>query len=237
VGGPFKDANCTVKAVKASEKQFAFKKGGEKLGFTAAGGVNLSGLIWFQDRGGQEVVCNSETATGKYDADGLSGAIREVEAVVLRFQACEDYQATVPCQEIVTNPLRGPLGDISGEGSKTPVVGIQLTPETAKGLFVTIHCGQFSFEVRGVQESVEGRAGGNCVIPTFAQPNVMSTSFTETYLSGGSFSGEQVPQHFQLSTSKFCNFEDHYSPRAGWDRMGLSLEAAVTNEEALEIKA
>jgi hypothetical protein len=234
--GKFKDANCTEKAgTKIEEKQFEFKKGGEALGYTAAGGEGVIETV-----SGSKLVCKARNETGKYDDD--SGTIKEVEEVVMTFKGCELPIFSASCQnpgapagEITTLPLKGPLGYISGEKTTKPVVGLELTPETAKGVFEEYECakGAIKFIVKGEEGAVEGKTGGNCVIAPFSEVNVMSASFQQTY-SGEK--GVQNPQHFQLATSKFCNLIVN-SNGGAFERMTWAITSTITNEEALEIKA
>src|SRR6202040_1109528 len=91
---------------------------------------------------GTKIICKTQSATGKYDADGASASIKEVESVVAKFEGCGIPALETKCNStgqaegvIATFLLKGPLGYISGEKTKTPVVGQLLTPEKAKGLF------------------------------------------------------------------------------------------------------
>jgi hypothetical protein len=225
--GKYKDANCTLKAkTLASEKQFEFKKGAEKVGLTSVGGEGV-----LETEAGTKVVCKTESATAKLDQD--SGVIKEVENVVARFNTCAIPALGIACQskgagleEIVTSSLKGPMGYIK----KSPAsVGQELTPEKAKGAFAEFECGAGAAKVV-VKEGTHG--GHNCVIAPVAPINVMSTSAEEIYSAASP--GHQNPENFEGKTE--CNLESALNGGAA-ERATQSLTATVTSEEALEIKA
>jgi hypothetical protein len=238
--GKYKNANCTEKAgTKVEEKQFEFKKGAksetEGVKFTSAGGEGI-----LETANGTKIVCTTQSAVGKYDQD--SGVIKEVENVTASFHGCGIPALEAKCNstaaaegDINTFALKGPLGYISGEKTKTPSVGQLLTPEKAKGLFAEFKClgGSITVKVKGKEGAVEGRTGGNCIIAPVESPNVMTTTATQVYSGAG---GKQVPQHFQLSTAKFCNLESNTNG-GPFEGATQALTTVVTNEEALEIKA
>jgi hypothetical protein len=233
--GKYKDAACVEKAgSKTAEKQFEFLKGGEHLGFSAA----AVGEAVLEAGGGTKIDCSSSTQTGKYDVD--NGAIKEVEGVVLRFKECSlpDF---FKCNskgaaegEIVTNALKGPLGYISGEKTMTPVVGQELTPETAKGAVAAFECtASAKVLLKGKEGIVEGRRGGNCVIAPLSPANVMTVTYTESF-SGKE--GAQAPQHFQPLSGKYCNLVSNVNGGA-FEASTWTLTQSLSNEEALELKA
>ena len=238
--GKYKNSNCTEKAgAKVEEKQFEFKKGAksetEGVHFTSAGGEGVLETV-----SGTKIVCKTQSATGKYDQD--SGVIKEVEGVVAKFEGCSIPALETPCNTkgqaagtISTFLLKGPLGYISGEKTKTPVVGQELTPEKAKGLFAEFEClgGGIVVKVKGKEGAAEGKTGGNCVIAPVENANEMSLTAKQVYSGSG---GKQSPQHFQLATSKFCNLESNTNGGA-FEAATQALTTVVTNEEALEIKA
>jgi hypothetical protein len=233
--GKYKDANCTLKAGKlTSEKAFEFEKGAEKVNFTSAGGEGVLETV-----SGTKITCKTQSATGKFDND--SGVIKEVESVLAKFEGCAIPALETPCQsgseigKISTFLLKGPLGYISGEKTKTPVVGQLLTPEKAKGFFAEFKCleGGITVKVKGKEGSVEGKTGGNCIIAPVEPPNTMSTTAKQVYKGSG---GKQEPQHFQLSTSKFCNLESNTNG-GSFEAATQALTTTITSEEALEIKA
>jgi len=236
--GKYKDANCTVKAGKlVSEKSFEFKKSAEKVGFTSKGGEGVLETV-----SGTKIICKTQSAVGKYDADGSPASIKEVESVIASFEGCGIPALETKCNstgaeegKISTFALKGPLGYIAGEKTKTPTVGQELTPEKAKGFFAEFKClgGGITVKVKGKEGAVEGKTGGNCVIAPVFNPNVMSVTAEQVYSGSG---GKQSPQHFQLSTSKYCNLESNTNGGA-YEAATQALTTVVTNEEALEIKA
>lgn len=232
--GKYKDAGCTEKAgTKATERQFEFLKGAERVGFSGSGGEAV-----LEQSGGSKLVCSSSSQSGKFDSD--SGVIKEVESVVLTFKGCE-LPIFVNCQtkgaaegEIITNLLKGPLGYRSGEKTASPVVGQELTPEKAKGLIAEFECtASVKLKVKGKQGAVGSRTGGNCIIAPLSAANLMSTTFSEAFAGKA---GSQEPQHFQPATAKYCNLETNVNG-GPFEPTTWTLAQALTDEEALEIKA
>jgi hypothetical protein len=237
--GKYKDAACTKKAgAKAEEKQFEFVKGPEvgKTGFTSAGGEGVLETV-----SGTKIICTTQSATGKYKRLS-TGVTKEVEGVIAKFEGCGIPAIGAKCKTkgeaegvISTLSLKGPLGYISGEKTTSPVVGQLLTPTKAKGLFAEFEClgGGIVVKVKGKEGAVEGKTGGNCIIAPVKNANEMSLTATQVYEGSG---GKQNPQHFQLSTSKYCNLESNTNGGA-FEAATQALTTVVTNEEALEIKA
>jgi hypothetical protein len=240
--GKYKDANCTKKAgSKAEEKQFEFVKGPVegKTKFTSAGGEGVLETV-----SGTKIVCTTQSATGKYKRLS-TGVTKEVEGVIARFEGCAIPALGTPCASgaeagvISTQSLKGPLGYISGEKTLTPVVGQDLTPTKAKGLFAEFKCleGGITVKVKGKEGAAEGgRTGANCIIAPVKNANEMSLTATQVYEGSG---GKQNPQHFQdkgTTLSKFCNLESNTNGGA-FEAATQALTTVVTNEEALEIKA
>ncbi len=234
-GGKYKDASCTEKVTGG---EFEFLKGAksetEGSSFTVSGGEQVIESI-----SGSKFECKTASGSGKYDED--SGVIKEVESLTINYKECELPVFSAKCKstgaaegEIRTKLLKGPLGYISGERTKFPSIGLELTPEASKGLFEEYECGGFeTVQVKGDEGSVEGKTGGNCVISTVSEANEMSTTFTQLYKGSA---GKQEPQHFQLSTSKFCNLEVSTNGGA-YEALTWAQSLTITNEEALEIKA
>ncbi|HWX97101.1 MAG TPA: hypothetical protein VNZ01_09645 [Solirubrobacteraceae bacterium] len=229
--GKYKDDNCTQKAGShASEKAFEFKKGAPRKSFKASGGEVV--LATSETK----IVCRAESAIGEYRE--TLGAITGVQKLVMRFTGCS-LPSFVECEtkgaepeEFVTSSLKGSFGYISGEKTKTPVVGIKLQPEKAKGPFLEYECGRGAVLVKlGV--SAKTPNGNDCTIGTLSPPNLMSTSFNEAFSQS---KGVQSPQSFQSTPTKICNLEVSANGGA-YERAGLGFESTITNEEALEIKA
>ncbi len=228
--GKYKDAGCTEKAgSKATEKQFEFLKGGVLVNFAGSGGESV-----LETASGSKIICKSVAETGKYDLD--TGIIKEVEGVVLAFKGCELPLLIGGCEtkgaaegEILTSPLKGLLGYISGKGTKSPVAGLQVTPESLKAPFLAFECGNGAAKV--VLKQGAGK-GGNCMIGSVSPANTMTNTFEQVF-SGAS--GEQTPQHLEGST-KLCNLEAATNGGKA-ERTALVFAVTVTNEETLEIKA
>ena len=238
--GRYRDADCREKAGRFTvEKAFEFTKGAEKLGFTSSD----EGEPVLETESGVKIICKESSATGKYDDD--NGVIKEVENVVLSFERCLLLGPDQPCESkgaaegvISTFALKGPLGYISGERTKTPVVGLELTPEAKKGLVAEFQCqsGFGPFKLKGKEGAVEGRTGGNCVIAPIEAINRMSVTAEQLY-SGSA--GKQSPQHFQdtsRTVAKYCNLEESFLGGA-FEAMTVRMPTRTTDEEALEIRA
>jgi hypothetical protein len=235
-GGKYKDANCVEKTL-TGKGQFEFTRNALRKNFTGSGGES----VWEAVAGGK-IVCDAVSESGEYLEKGAAPYTREVRHVLLVFRGCKIPSLQTGCEsagaaegEIKTYSLHGPLGYISGEKTTTPVVGLMLSPETPKGLTSEFYClnGGIHERQKGVEGTVEGRKGGNCVIASILPANMMSTTFSMAYAGK---SGQQEPQHFQPPKAKFCNLEDN-SNGGAYERFTWTFDLALTNEEALEIKA
>jgi hypothetical protein len=241
--GKYKNAGCTEKAgTKVEEKKYEFLKGAksetEGVHFTSAGGAGTLETV-----SGTKITCETQSATGKFDED--SGAIKEVETVIATFKGCSLPLLGVKCNsagaaegEILTHKLKGPLGYISGEKTKTPVVGQELTPEKAKDKFAEFECSASAKVVVKAKEgaAAEGRIGGDCIIAPVKNANEMSITVEQVYSGSG---GVQSPQHFQdkgTTKQKFCNLESNLNG-GSFEAATQALTTTVTGEEALEVKA
>jgi hypothetical protein len=228
--GKYKNSNCTEKAgSKVAEKAFEFAKNAIKAGFTYAGGEGV-----FETASGSKYVCTTQSGTGKYDADGTPSSTKGVENVVLKFNGCAVPALGITCNtagkaagEIVWNSTMGPFGYISGEKTKTPVVGLELTPEAIKGAFATFECGG------GAAKWVIKAASSNCLIAPLSAVNVMSATVEQTYSGAG---GVQNPNHFQSTPTKICNLEDSING-GSFERFTWAIKTTLTGEEAVEVKA
>jgi hypothetical protein len=234
--GKYKDANCNEKAgTLKSEKSFEFLKEIGKAKFTSSGGAGV-----LETEAGTKVECTTQSATGEYDVDlspttGKQLPTKEVDHVTAKFNGCSLPLLGAKCNtagsgegEIVTKPLEGGLGYISGKGTKTPSVGQELEPMTVKGKFVEFECSSAA----KVAVGEGGGKGGDCIIAPVANANEMSLTATQFY-SGEK--GKQTPQHFEGSAA-ICNLESNLNGGA-FERATQALSTTVTNEEALEIKA
>jgi hypothetical protein len=231
--GRYKDANCTAKAGKlTSEKAFEFKKGAIKKAFNAAGGETV-----IEGASGTKIICQAQSASGEYRE--TLGSIKGAQKVVIRFTGCSLPALGITCEtkgtqagEFVTNSLKGSLGYISGEKTKTPVVGLELQPEKAKGPFLEFECGGGAVFVK-IGVSGKTPNGNDCAIGTLTPPNLMSTTFNDAFSQS---EGVQKPQSFQSTPTKVCNLEVSANGGA-FERTAFGFESTITNEEALEIRA
>jgi hypothetical protein len=229
--GRYRDAGCIEKAGSPVEqKKFEWSKGagGGSKAFAVAGGE--AGL---ETERGTKLVCKTVSGTGEYHE--VNGVINSVTKEVLAFRGCMYPIVDVGCNsqggvegELVTNPLKGKLAYISGKGTKTPVVGQELTPMIKGGKVATC-------KVLGNNGAIgEGAGkGGNRIISTVSGLDVMSMTSGEAFAA--SASGVQSPQSFE-GLFKIANLEWRLNEEP-WERMSWSLEATTSNEQPLEIKA
>lgn len=231
-GGKYTEAACLTKASGTKPKLYEWEKNAVKIGFTATGGEGV-----LETKAGTKVVCTAQSAKGDYLAKGATPSTKEVNKVVATFTGCTLPVISASCNTkgdpsgtIITDALKGPMGYVSGEKTKTPVIGQELTPETKKGAFAEFECGAGAVKI--VVKEGPGK-GGNCVISPLSEVNVMSTTVGETY-SGSA--GVQNPQHFQKTPTKICNLESAANGGTP-ERATQGLETTITNEEALEVKA
>ena len=237
--GKYKDANCSEKpGALESEEAFEFVKGAVKVGWTSTGGGSV-----LETEEKDQITCKTQSATGKYDLD--SGLIKEVESAVSTFEGCEFPVLKVKCQNngvgesgvIKVNPVKGPVGYISGEKTTSPVLGQELTPEIGK-LFAEFECGKgvFVSKVKAAEGTVEGRKGGKCIIASEEPANKMTETFTSHFKGVEGKPGQQEPQHFELATATYCNLESNANG-GKYEKGTETLTTTLVNEEALEIKA
>jgi hypothetical protein len=230
-GAKYTNSSCTTKA-KGATGSFEWEKNAVKVGFKASGGEAV-----LETEGGTKIACKTQSAEGKFLQKGSS--TKEVTGVVARFHGCEAPVPKSICQskgasagEIVTNPLKGPLGYISGEKTASPVVGQELTPVTKKGHFVDFECGGGEITI-AVGEGKTKPTGDDALIGTLSSVNVMTSTVGETFSAAG---GEQLPHKFEKSSAKAMFLE--VSSNGGiFERATQTGSATITTEEPLEIKA
>jgi hypothetical protein len=248
-GGKYSDSNCT-KAVKTGGT-FEFVKGANKKpGFTAT-----SGPAVLEGASGTKIVCKSSTATGKYDEDGTTFAIKGVESVVATFVECEDPGIGKICHSkgqgegvIVTESLEGELRYFAKSTKTTPaIVGQELHPALKGGPFAIFECGLPTSG--GIKVTVEenhaglcksstgcpgSKGGGNCILSTLSEVNVMATKVKDIYKGK---TGVQEPQKY-LGQTTICNLETEFAGEpAPFERSTQTETAEVLSEEVVEVKA
>jgi hypothetical protein len=231
--GKYQDSNCTKKATGKLPKEYEWVKlTGSPVPFTSKGGEGK-----LETAGGTLIVCKKQSATGDFFPKGTS--TKEVKSVVAVFTSCEAPVNKAVCGttgaaagEIVTNPLKGPLGYISGEKTTSPVVGQELTPEKAKGVFVTFKCGASITVSVGI--APKGGLGDDAIICTLGSVNEMSTLTGETYAASG---GTQVPHKFQKATAKEMHLESQNNGVGSWEYATQTLVTSVETTSPIEIKA
>jgi hypothetical protein len=238
-GGKYTNANCTKKV--SSGGTFEWLKGSNgHPNFTAS-----SGEAVLEGESGTKIVCKASTAVGKYNETGSTKTTKGVKNVVATFTECEDPGIGKICHSagqgegvIVTKELEGVLGYIT---KKPIVVGQELHPK--KGTpFAIFECGlpaQGGVKVT-VQENTSGAAGskggGNCIISTLSEVNVMATSVGDIFKASGP--GKQAPQSFENKKPPVCNLETEFAAfPAPYERSTQTEIATVVSEELLEIKA
>ncbi len=192
--GKFGNANCTEPG-----SEYEFQKGTAELPSTEFTNTMTSEKAKLETSFGISVICNAETATGN-----LSGT-KEVTNVLVTFKGCESNLLELACEnqfesegtvesfkyipgEIRTRGLKGKLVYISGAGTASPVVGLQLEPTEKNGWFAFFGCGSGSKgEVptpvifSAVGRKPQGANGGNKVVSPITPLNTMGTETTQKY--------------------------------------------------------
>jgi hypothetical protein len=195
--GAYADANCTEK----TGGEYEFLKGSSAVSNTEFTNTMTTPEAVLELSVGLQVKCTGETATGH-----LSGA-KEVSGVTVTFTGCysaqlrsevnewdcdnqfqrneEQKRAEYIAGEIVTNTLKGKLGYISGKGTATPVVGLELEPQEKHGLFAFFGCNPSANSVAtlysNVGEKPRGKGGGDAIISPISPVNKMGTETTQVY--------------------------------------------------------
>jgi len=247
--GKYADTNCVKKATtgeKTIVTKYEFKKeipGGlsPEKGLTAKGGHSS-----LETEEGSKIECTSSATKGEILVKIVSGKqapSKEVTNVVAKFFGCTEVgkncqNTGAPLGEITTNPLKGPLGYISGKvvgGGGSPVIGQELTPVAAKKLFVTFECeGVGKVEV-GLKKS---GTLGDCIIAPFSTGSINVMSKNSELLYNGTKSGsgqEQLPQAFEGKTTH-CNLETKLG-EGPWERSLQVGNVEQETESTIEIKA
>jgi hypothetical protein len=192
--GKFADSNCTEPGT-----EYEFVKGTSGLsGGTEFTNTMTSSKATLETSFGISVECTGQTATGF-----LSGT-KDVSNVTVTFTGCEIGFLEFPCEntyaedeaesyefhyiagEIKTFALKGKLVYISGEGTGSPVVGLQLEPEQKKGWFAFFGCGTAGSHPLPAIKSIVGRNphganGGDKVVSPITPVNTMATETTQKY--------------------------------------------------------
>jgi hypothetical protein len=238
---------------------FEWHKGANlKPKFTAT-----SGVATLEGESGTKIVCKKSTATGKYDEDGTTHLTKGSESVVAIFTECEDPGIGKICHSagqgegvIKTEILEGELRYLKKATTTTKAVVVQeLHPVAVEGKFqnkpfAIFECGLPT--AGGVKVTVENnhagscgavecggtKGGGNCILSTLSEVNVMSTVVKDIYKGK---SAKQEPQQFLGQSSKvpaICNLETEFAgPPAPYERSTQTETAEVLSEETVEVKA
>ncbi len=194
--GKFANSNCT-EATTGGE--FEFVKGTSGFeGGTEFTNTATSSKVSLETSFGISVNCTGQTARGN-----LSGT-KEVTDVTVTFTGCVASLAEFACEnafaedegeegnfhyikgEITTFGLKGKLVYISGAGTPSPSVGLQLEPEEKKGWFAFFGCGPGGAHPLPAIKSVVGRKphgenGGDKVVSPITPLNTMGTETTQKY--------------------------------------------------------
>ena len=254
--GKFTNSNCT-KAGTGGE--FEFMKGTSGLPSTEFTNTMTTPEAVLETSTGLQVKCTSQTATGR-----LSGT-KEVSEVRVEFGGCVSNIGGFTCENefvenhtyvqgvIFTRKLKGKLGYISGKGTATPVVGLELEPEAKKTPFAVFGCGEAGFPpvlFNQVGRKPAGENGGDSIISPISPVNKMGTETVQEYRE----MTKENPETHEIEVEKgiqdpasFENGKPDYLEsqifngygEGGWERSGQQ-ETAVTklnSGEELEIKA
>jgi hypothetical protein len=271
--GKFSNSNCTIATTGG---EFEFVHGTSELPNTAFTNTMTSHEALLELSDGINVKCTSQVATGN-----LSGT-KEVSNVEVTFKGCITNFANLACEnffkfenveekikteytegEILTRRLKGHLGYISGKGTATPVVGLELEPEQKHNLFAFFGCGQKSHAAGGagtesavpiifsqVGEKPTGTNGGDSIISPISPVNTMGKETTQTYKEKKKENpetheieaekGVQEPQAFEGGKPDFLETQllDVFG-EITWQPSAQEETAAtkLNSEEELEIKA
>jgi hypothetical protein len=263
--GKFSNANCTEGTTGG---EFEFVKGTTELPTRSFTNTMTSEKAELETSFGLGVNCTGETATGE-----LSGT-KEVSNVVVTFKgcavnvipefACENTFIESPVEsrefiyiagELKTFGLKGKLVYISGAGTTSPSVGLQLEPTEKNGWFAFFGCGPGGAHPLPAIKSIvgqkpEGTKGGDKVVSPITPINTMGTETTQVYKSAAHENpetheienrGVQEPSVISgkpahLETELFLESNE---TRGEWG-LAAQVETAVTkltSGEELEIKA
>ena len=162
------------------------------------------------------------------ESELIGAGIKELANLSLSFRGCST--SFPECGELRTARLRGALGFISGGGSPSPSVGLDLKPQHPdSGPFAT-----FAFPSAG---GIVGRARhgkrGDSVISRITPIDEMTTMFTQTYSE--SAPGVQDPTKFE--DGKEDVLEMSLSGSGGFEQTALTLTTSDTTREPVEIRA
>jgi len=243
--GFYGTAKCEKK-LKEATGSFEWLKGTSgKNKFTST-----SGEAVLEGESGTKIVCKLSTAVGKYDEDGTLKVIKGVESVVATFKECEAPGVGKLCHSggqaegvIVTNVLEGELRYLKkGTSTVKPVVLQELHPAPKTNPFAVFECGlpaQGGIKVT-VKENTSApgsKGGGNCILSTLSENNVMATSVKDIFKASGP--GKQDPQKWlNQTTPPLCNLETEFAAEpAPFERSTQTEIATVVSEEPLEVKA
>jgi hypothetical protein len=261
--GKFGNANCTEPGT-----EYEFLKGATELPSTEFTNSMTSEKAELETSFGLGTNCTGETARGF-----LSGS-KEVSNVSVTFTGC--FVNIIPefvCEnnfkeeegeernfkyikgEIKTFSLKGKLVYISGAGTPTPEVGLQLEPTQKNGWFAFFGCGPAGAHPLPAIKSVvgakpKGPNGGDKIVSPITPLNAMGTETTQTYKSAahenpetGEIEDRGVQDPSEIN-GKPANLEAQLFIESGestgeWGK-SAQIETAITrlaSGEELEIKA
>jgi hypothetical protein len=259
--GKYANSNCTEK----TGGEYEFLKGTAELPSTEFVNNMTSSEAVLETADGVQVKCTGQSAKGH-----LSGT-KEVSGVEVKFTGCQANLLELKCEnefkfneetgkyeyvegEIFTRELKGKLGYISGKGTATPVVGLELEPEKKEGLFAFFGCGSKEggapILFSNVGEKPGKEKGGDAIISPISPINQMGKETIQTYKEKTKENTEtheiekekgiQEPSAFENEKPAYLETQilDGFG-EITWAKSGQE-ETAVTklvSEEELEIKA
>jgi hypothetical protein len=212
--GRFISASCVTEIAESNEPgKFEWSPGpGPKPQFS---GTVLKTTL--ETVGKHKIKCLEGTSQGEYT--GL-----KTEKLGLTLTGCETT-GLVPCQSAsaasgeIRTSLAGTLGFINDSAPETPVVGVDLKPESGTKL-ATIHCGS-------VEEVLEGGA-----IATFTPVDKMVATPT---LKFKEVAGKQLPEAFEETAPD--TLTTTVTGGTGTEGTGLLGVVPGKGEEPIEVKA
>jgi hypothetical protein len=259
--GKYANSNCTEAQTGG---EYEFVKGTEGLtGGTEFTNTMTSPEAVLSTSFGVNVNCTGETATGS-----LSGT-KEVSNVRVTFTGCTSLTGSLACEnayevpeeldsahfvegKIETKGLKGKLVYISGAGTATPSVGLELTPEEKGGWFAFFGCGSKGSHPEPIIDSIvgekpKGANGGDAIVSPITPLDTMGTETTQVYEArtnpetGEKERGVQEPNEINgkpahLETQLFVATEPGASE---WGKASQEeiAKTKLNSGEELEIKA
>lgn len=207
--GRYASSSCTSLG---GAGRYEWKPGASDAGLTTE---LISGSVLLETIDGLKVTCTNETSTGQYTG------LKTVGDLVITLTGCE--LSGEPCSsgtstgEIVSNALEGVLGvETLGASPIQDKIGLNLYSAGGLGPVMSFSCGATTVSVRG-----------SVIVPIKANKMLL----TQT-LKFKASRGRQKPESFAQGSTRVLEASlDGAAP----DQIGLTMTAALVNEENIEV--